>query len=72
MTTGTVKSFDVARGYGFIRPADRRGEIFVHISAVEQSHLTRLVEGEEVEYQVVCNRAGTLMAVNIKPMSAQR
>ena len=35
MTTGTVKWFNSAKGFGFIAPEDGSNEAFVHISAVK-------------------------------------
>lgn len=35
MPTGPVKWFNAQKGYGFTQPDD--GDVFVHISAVEQS-----------------------------------
>ncbi len=37
MPTGTVKWFNPAKRFGFIEPDDGGGEIFVHISAVEEA-----------------------------------
>ena len=69
-STGTVISFDPARGYGFIHPAGGRHDICVHVSAVERSHLSTLQPGQAIEYDIACNRAGTLMAINLKLLSA--
>ena len=47
MTTGTVKWFNAAKGYGFIEPEDGSKDAFVHISAVERAGLSTLSEGPE-------------------------
>ncbi|GLK80248.1 MULTISPECIES: cold-shock protein [Methylopila] len=56
MTIGTVKFFNVQKGYGFIAPEDGSTDVFVHISAVERSGLHTLVEGQKVSFEVVQDR----------------
>ena len=46
--TGVVKFFNGEKGYGFIKPDDGGGDIFVHITAVEQAGLPALAEGQKV------------------------
>jgi len=65
MATGTVKWFNAAKGYGFIKPQDGGRDVFVHISAVERAGLSSLNEGQVVEYEVVSNR-GKESADNLK------
>ncbi len=52
MTIGTVKFFNETRGFGFISPEDGSKDVFVHISAVEQSGLGHLSEGQKVAFDV--------------------
>ncbi len=53
---GTVKWFNLKRGFGFIK-ADRGGnDVFVHISAVKKADYTSLVKGAKISYDVVTNR----------------
>jgi CspA family cold shock protein len=52
MATGTIRWFDAARGYGFIRPDDGSGDVFVHISAVEKAGPGELREGQRVTYSL--------------------
>ena len=47
--TGTVKKFDEAKGYGFIRLDDGRGDVFVHPSAILMQGRRTLSEGQRVE-----------------------
>ena len=66
MATGTVKWFNPAKGYGFIQPSGGGGkDVFVHISAVEQTGLSTLNEGQAVEYEIESNR-GKESAVRLK------
>jgi CspA family cold shock protein len=56
MATGTVKSFNPTKGYGFIQPQGGGKDVFVHISAVERAGLSSLNEGQTIQYEVVSNR----------------
>lgn len=51
MAVGTVKFFDTARGFGFIRPDSGGPDVFVHVSAVERAGMGTLVEGQKVSYE---------------------
>ncbi len=51
-SSGTVKWFDIAKGYGFVQPDDGGKEIFVHLSAVQRSGLTGLTEGQRISFDV--------------------
>jgi CspA family cold shock protein len=55
---GTVKFFNAAKGYGFITPDEGEKDIFVHISAVEQSGLGSLEEGQKITFEVEPDRKG--------------
>lgn len=68
MATGTVKWFNPAKGFGFIEPEDGGKDVFVHISAVEQSGLNGLNEGQKVEYEMQEER-GKQSACNLKDAS---
>ena len=65
MATGTVKFFNVQKGFGFIQPDDGSRDVFVHISAVERAGLGTLVQGQQVSYDVVTER-GKQAAGNLK------
>ena len=66
MTIGTVKFFNMARGYGFIEPEDGSKDAFVHISALERGGISSLSEGQKVEYELQPGRNGKSSAENIK------
>jgi CspA family cold shock protein len=52
MATGTVKWFNSTKGYGFIQPDQGGKDVFVHVSAVEQSGLGSLSEGQKVGFEL--------------------
>ena len=65
MTTGTVKFFNAAKGFGFIEPEDGSKDAFVHISAVERAGLRTLSEGQKVSYELQPGQQGKSSAENL-------
>jgi cold shock protein len=63
--TGTVKWFNPTKGFGFIESDDDSKDVFVHISAVKNSGLKGLDEGQEVSYELENGPRGP-SAVNLK------
>jgi cold shock protein len=49
MSTGTVKFFNEAKGFGFITPEDGGNDIFVHVTGVLEGQLN---ENDKVEYEI--------------------
>src|SRR5690242_6661333 len=63
MSSGTVKWFNTAKGFGFIQPDDGGSDVFVHVSAVEQAGLHGLNEGDQVNFELEQDRrSGKLSA----------
>lgn len=65
MAIGTVKWFNVTKGYGFIQPDDGSKDVFVHVSAVERSELGSLREGQKISFDVERGQNGKTSAVNL-------
>ncbi|MBT2160555.1 MULTISPECIES: cold-shock protein [Flavobacteriaceae] len=61
MSTGTVKFFNDAKGFGFITEEGSNEEHFVHISGL----VDEIREGDEVEFELTQGKKG-LNAVNVK------
>jgi CspA family cold shock protein len=69
MATGTVKWFNDQKGYGFIQPESGGGDVFVHISAVQQAGLTGLQENQRVSFELEKDkRSGKMSATQIKAL----
>ena len=65
MPNGTVKWFNTTKAFGFITPDDGGTDVFVHISAVEQSGLTGLADSQKISFELSEGRDGRQMAGDI-------
>jgi CspA family cold shock protein len=69
MKIGTVKWFNLEKGYGFIHPDDGSPNIFVHVSAVESAGMSDLKQGQRVIFEIKRDeRSGKASAVSLKPL----
>jgi cold shock protein len=66
MTTGTVKWFNDAKGFGFIAQDNGGDDVFVHFSAIQGDGFKRLDEGQKVEFEVENGQKGP-QAKNVYP-----
>ena len=67
MTTGKVKWFNNAKGYGFVLADASDEDLFVHYSSIEMNGYRTLRAGQEVSFDVVEGPKG-LHAVNVCPL----
>ena len=47
---GTVKWFNVSKGYGFITPTEDDKDLFVHMSEIQMEGFKTLKDGQSVDY----------------------
>ena len=62
---GKVKWFNGSKGYGFIERDDKEKDVFVHMSAVKDSGVDYLDEGDVLSFDIEDGQKG-LSAVNLK------
>jgi CspA family cold shock protein len=65
MPTGTVKWFNSKKGYGFIKEEGTEKDIFLHVSALEESKLKNLKEDQKLEFEIK-EENNKLQAINLK------
>jgi CspA family cold shock protein len=56
--TGTVKFFNTTKGFGFITPDEGAKDVFVHVSAIQDSGLSGLEDGQRVSFETEPDRHG--------------
>jgi CspA family cold shock protein len=64
---GTIKWFDVAKGYGFIVPDDGRQDVLLHVTCLRRGGFQTAYEGARVVCEVL-DRAKGLQALRILSM----
>lgn len=62
---GTVKWFDITKGYGFIIPHNKGRDVFIHKSALERAGLKNLKEGQKLTYNAE-SKNDRISAIDIK------
>ena len=65
MPSGKVKWFNAKKGYGFITDNETQKDIFLHVSALEDSKLRVLKEEQVIVYDIK-EEKDKLQAINIK------
>ena len=55
---GTVKFFNAAKRFGFIKPEDGANDVFVHATALERAGIRSLNEGDRVTFVLEDDRRG--------------
>ena len=65
MPSGKVKWFNAKKGYGFITDDKTKKDIFLHVSALENSKLRILREEQTISYDIK-EEKDKLQAINIK------
>jgi cold shock protein len=69
MKIGTVKWFNLQKGYGFIHPDDGSPNVFVHTSTLEKAGMSDLKAGQRVIFEIQQDeRTGDATAVSLKPL----
>jgi|TARA_B110001454_G_scaffold208514_1_gene221091 CspA family cold shock protein len=67
MSTGKIKWFNPTKGYGFIDTGEEGKDIFLHVSALQESGIDQITEGDDISFDVGENR-GKPTAINIKKL----
>lgn len=64
-SSGTVKWFNVTKGFGFITPDEGGEDLFVHQTAIQADGFRSLADGEQVEFFIETGSDGRQKAVNV-------
>ena len=67
MPSGKIKWFNSKKGYGFITEDKTNKDIFLHVSALEESKLRILKEEQKIKFDIK-EEKNKLQAINIKKL----
>ena len=67
MATGTVKWFNLDKGYGFVQMDEDGSDVFVHHSAIDMQGYKALSHGQRVEFSLYYGPKG-LTAAYLRPI----
>ncbi|WP_076418775.1 MULTISPECIES: cold shock domain-containing protein CspD [Colwelliaceae] len=70
MAQGTVKWFNNAKGFGFIRPDEGGEDIFAHYSTIQMEGYRTLKAGQDVNYEIDAGPKGQ-HAASITPSEVE-
>jgi CspA family cold shock protein len=63
---GEVKWFNRKKGFSFSRPDIGSRDVFVHVSALHQSNLRALADGQRVEFELTQLQDGRTAAAGLR------
>ena len=67
MATGTVKWFNDAKGFGFIKPDEGGDDLFAHFQDIQSNGFKSLAENQRVSFERGTGPKGA-KATNIRPI----
>ena len=67
MSSGTVKWFNVSKGFGFISPDDGSDDLFAHHSEIKTTGYATLDQSQKVTFEVGKGKKGPC-ANNVVPV----
>ena len=67
MPSGKIKWFNAKKGYGFITEDETNKDIFLHVSALEESKLRVLKEEQKIKFDIK-EEKNKLQAINIRKL----
>jgi CspA family cold shock protein len=73
MKQGTVKFFNVDRGFGFISRDDGDDDVFIHIRALHEAGIYSVIEGDRLEFELrsSLSKRGREEACDIKKIGSR-
>ena len=70
MQSGTIKTWLIARNFGFVKPDNGGRDVFVGGAALRRAGVREIKEGDRIQFQVTLNAQGKTEAVNVSLLAA--